>query len=206
MVFVSNDSDGFVTCPPGGPGSPIQEMKTAATQGCGYSSASLETIGHSSGSSTSAATSSAECSRQTSPAQSAPASPRVSDAFSAALPITEEIEPMFHASHPLSRLVRPEFDTIQRTFAGLNVATMWNASENDDARAAVRPSYDTVYGPGSQDTMGCVASWMSTGPGTSESKNLVLFPSGMDRSLVPYMQRIGVLGDYEFVADEAALK
>jgi len=94
---------------------------------------------------------------------------------------------MFPASHPLSRLVRPTFDTIQRTFVGLNVATIWNESENDDARGVFRPSFDTKFGPGSTDMMGCVATWLSTGPDTSETENLVLLPSGMDRTLAPYM-------------------
>jgi hypothetical protein len=133
-----------------------------------------------------------------------------------ALSSESEPEPLFEAGHPLARLVRPSFDSIRRAFAGQYVATIWVDSAEDPSRAGFRPSYDSVYGPGSANVMPCVASWLSTGPAAGPSgggaardanrRNVVLFPEGMDRTLAPWFVSAGLLGEHQLVRNVAAMK
>ena len=129
-----------------------------------------------------------------------------------ALSSHDRTEPLFPDGHPLRRLVRPTFDTIRRAFDGLFVSTIWNDAVEDPKRAGFRPSYDSLLGPGSSTMMPFVAAWMSTGP-TREGApapparpNVVLFLEGMDRSLVTWATRAGLLGRHEFVTSVPAMK
>lgn len=123
-----------------------------------------------------------------------------------ALTSADRVEPLFPADHPLRRLVRPTFDTIRRALRGKYVATIWNDSAIDPSRAGFRPSYDSLFGPGSASVMSFVATWLSTGPGTEEGGNVVLLPEAIDHTLIDYARGAGLLGAFEIVPSVAALK
>lgn len=119
-----------------------------------------------------------------------------------ALTSTDRVEHLFPEGHALRRLVRPTFDTIRRTFRGVDVSTIWVDEDYDPKRAGYRPSYDKLYGPGAALVMTFVGSWLSTGAGAHPEGNRVLLPKGIDRTLIAYAQRIGLLGDVAFVGDK----
>jgi hypothetical protein len=119
-----------------------------------------------------------------------------------ALTSTDRVEVLFPEGHPLHRLVRPTFDTIRRTFRGIDVTTIWVDEDYDPKRAGFRPSYDKIYGPGAALLMTFVASWLSTGAGEHAEGNRVLVPAGIDRTLIAYAQRIGLLGEVAYVGDK----
>lgn len=123
-----------------------------------------------------------------------------------ALTSPEQVEPLFADGHPLRRLVRPTFDTIRRTFRDLCVSAIWIDDSYDPSREGFRPSYDKLYGPGSASMMPFVASWMSTGRGDHPDDNLVLLPADVDRTIVEYARRIGLLGAHAYVGDIHQLK
>jgi hypothetical protein len=117
--------------------------------------------------------------------------------------------PIFPEGHALRRLVSPTFDTIRRSLAGMFVATIWLDGDADPKRQGFRPSYDGQYGPGSSSMMPFVAAWLSTGPGSEadgNAGNVVLFLEGMDPTLIPWAERAGVLGPYEWVSGVPAMK
>ena len=116
-------------------------------------------------------------------------------------------EPLFPEGHPLRRLVRPTFDSLRRSLAGMFVATIWVDADEDPTRAGFRPSYDSLRGPGSAHMMPFVAAWLSTGPGSEESGgNVVFFTEGMDQTLVAYAKRVGLLGAHQLVPGVRAMK
>lgn len=119
---------------------------------------------------------------------------------------TDQAEPLFAEGSALRSLVRPTFDTIRRAMADCVVSTIWVDSDLDPSREGFRVSYDKLYGPGSTLVMPFVASWMSTGPGEHPRSNTVLLPSGIDRTLVDYAQRIGLLGRVAYVDGLDSLK
>ncbi|MBI2389298.1 MAG: hypothetical protein HYV09_06845 [Deltaproteobacteria bacterium] len=127
-----------------------------------------------------------------------------------ALTSSDEVEPLFAEGHPLRRLVRPTFDTIRRTFRDLCVSAIWIDDSYDPSREGFRPSYDKLYGPGSASMMPFVASWMSTGHdadhGALRDDNLVLLPADVDKTIVEYARRIGLLGAHAYVGDIHELK
>jgi hypothetical protein len=123
-----------------------------------------------------------------------------------ALTSADRVEPLFPADHPLRRLVRPTFDTIRRSLRGKYVATIWNDSAVDPTRAGFRPSYDALFGPGSASVMSFVGVWLSTGPGSDDGGNVVFLPETIDRTLVDYARRVGLLGAFEIVPSVAAMK
>lgn len=123
-----------------------------------------------------------------------------------ALESREQPEPLFADEPALRALVRPTFDSVRRAMADCVVSTIWVDSDLDPSREGFRPSYDKLYGPGSTLVMPFVAAWLSTGPGEHPRSNIVLLPSGIDRTLVAYAQRVGLLGRVEFVDDLASLK
>ncbi len=118
------------------------------------------------------------------------------------------VEPLFPASHPLRSLVRPTFDTIRRTMRGLNLSSIWVDASYDPSREGFRPSYDTLYGPGSTNVMPFTASWLSTGSGTEDDpqRNVVLLPAAIDKTIVEYAQSVGLLGAVEYVSGIDDLK
>jgi hypothetical protein len=119
---------------------------------------------------------------------------------------TDTVEPLFADDPSLKSLVRPTFDTIRRAMAGCVVSTIWVDSDLDPTREGFRVSYDKLYGPGSTYVMPFVASWLSTGPGGDPRSNTILLPSGVDRTLVAYAQRVGLLGHVEYVGDLRSIK
>lgn len=125
-----------------------------------------------------------------------------------ALSSPDRTEPLFPAGHPLARLVRPTFDTIRRSLRGMFVATVWVDGDVDPTREGFRPSYDSVHGPGSAMMMPFVAAWLSTGAGSERhpDANVVLFPRGMDPTLVPWAREVGLLGPFEWVDSVPAMK
>src|SRR5262245_41148514 len=123
-----------------------------------------------------------------------------------ALSSPDRVEPIFPEGHALRRLVRPTFDTIRRSLAGRYVATIWMDAVMDPSRAGFRPSYKTLHGPGAGHMMAFVGTWLSTGPGSEEGGNVVLFPEDMDRTLLDYARRVGLLGASQMVASAAAMK
>jgi hypothetical protein len=54
--------------------------------------------------------------------------------------------------------------------------------------------------------MSFVGAWLSTGPGSEEGGNVVFLPENIDRTLVDYARRIGLLGPFEMVPSVAAMK
>ncbi len=123
-----------------------------------------------------------------------------------ALASSHRAEPLFPEGHPLRALVQPSFDSIRGSMRGMYVSTIWVDSAVDPSRAGFRPSYDDVYGAGSANVMPFVATWLSTGPGSEDGGNVVLMPEGIDRTLVAYMTRVGLLGPHRFVPSVPALK
>jgi hypothetical protein len=123
-----------------------------------------------------------------------------------AISSADRVEPLFPEGHPLRRLVRPTFDTIRRALRGMYVATIWVDSAVDPSREGFRPSYDKLYGPGAASVMAFVGAWLSTGPGSEEGGNVVLFPEGIDTTLLDYAKKIGLLGPFELVPSFAAMK
>ncbi len=119
-----------------------------------------------------------------------------------ALASTDRVEPLFPEGHALRRLVRPTFDTIRRAMRELFVSTIWIDSAIDPARAGYRPSYETMHGPGAGNIMSFVGAWLSTGG----DGNTVLFPEGVDPTLIEYARRIGLLGAFEMVPSVAAIR
>lgn len=120
--------------------------------------------------------------------------------------VPADAERLFAAGHPLHRLVRPTFDTIRASLSGMFVATIWIDADEDPSRAGFRPSYDSVHGPGSSTMMPFLAAWLSTGPGSGEAGNVVLFPEAMDQSMIEYATSVGLLGPFEIVASSRAMK
>lgn len=118
------------------------------------------------------------------------------------------VEPLFPEGHLLHRLVRPSFDSLRASLANVFVATIWIDADEDPSRAGFRPSYDSIHGPGSAMMMPFVAAWLSTGPGSigSPDANVVLFPEGMDPSLIGYALDVKLLGSYELIRSAAAMK
>ena len=88
----------------------------------------------------------------------------------------------------------------------MHVATMWVDGAADPARAGFRPAYDDIYGSGAGNVMSFVAAWLSTGPGSEPDGNVAFFPEGIDRTLLDYARRVGLLGSFELVPGIAALK
>jgi hypothetical protein len=123
-----------------------------------------------------------------------------------ALTSSDRVEPLFPEGHPLRRLVRPTFDTIRRTLRGRYVATIWMDAAMDPARAGFRPSYEALHGPGAGHLMAFVGAWLSTGPGSDDGGNVVLFPEDVDRTLLDYGRRVGLLGACELVAGVTAMR
>ncbi|MBL8684811.1 MAG: hypothetical protein JNK05_36885 [Myxococcales bacterium] len=119
---------------------------------------------------------------------------------------TDTVEPLFADEPALKSLVRPTFDTIRRAMGGCAVSTIWVDSDLDPTREGFRVSYDKLYGPGSTFVMPFVASWLSTGPGEDPRSNIILLPNGIDRTLVAYAQRVGLLGHVEYVGDLRSIK
>src|SRR5262249_14295292 len=123
-----------------------------------------------------------------------------------ALSSPDRVEPLFPEGHQLRRLVRPTFDTVRRSLRDRYVATIWMDAVMDPARAGFRPSYEAIHGPGAGHMMAFVAAWLSTGPGSEDGGNVALFPEDIDKTLLDYAQRVGLLGAYELVASATAMK
>lgn len=114
--------------------------------------------------------------------------------------------PLFPEGHPLRRLVRPTFDSIRRSMGSHYVSAIWVDSGEDPTRAGFRPSYDDRYGPGSVNVMPFIATWLSNAAPLDQGGNVAVLPSAIDRTIVSYMQEIGLCGAVEFVDNTTALK
>ncbi len=119
---------------------------------------------------------------------------------------SDRVEPLFPEGHPYRALVRPTFDTVRRSLAGHWISTIWVDSVQDPSRIGFRPTYDSLYGPGSSNVMPFTATWLSTGPGGHGEGNVIALPEAIDRTAVQFMKDVGMLGDVEFVSSIADMK
>ncbi len=110
---------------------------------------------------------------------------------------------IFPEGHACAALKRPTFHTIRKSMGAHLVSAIWMDSNYFPDRAGYRTSYDEIYGPGSVNVMPFIASWLSSGPGSDGQGNIVLLPAGIDRSIVGYAERIGLLGAHRFVSSLA---
>jgi|GEM_PF-1990761 len=106
---------------------------------------------------------------------------------------------LFPEGHPLAALVAPTFDTVRAAMGRHLVSCIWMDSSYYPERAGYRVCYDELYGPGSTNVMPFIGSWLSTGPGSDGDGNLVVFPAGIDRTLIAYAVDIGLLGPHAFI-------
>jgi len=123
-----------------------------------------------------------------------------------ALRSEDHVEPLFPPGHELRSLVRPTFDTNRRTLRGLYVSAIWVDASHDPSREGFRPSYDSLYGPGSTNVMPFTATWLSTGDRDDPEGNVIALPASIDRTLVDYARSVGLLGAVEYVSGIDELK
>ena len=109
-------------------------------------------------------------------------------------------ERIFGKEHPCFALTRPTFHTVRRSMGDHLVSAIWMDSSYFPERKGFRASYDEQYGEGSVNVMPFIAAWLSSGASGSSAGNTVLFPEGIDRTLVSYAERIGLLGRHRFVS------
>ena len=103
-------------------------------------------------------------------------------------------EEIFQPDHPLSRIVRASYSSICSALSGYDLNLLFNqSSDEDDPRSAFRKDYGTLLGPGMNLIMPTAGAYMC-----SPGKNRVFLPSGTDRTLVAYLQRVGFLGEVVF--------
>ncbi|TSC79197.1 MAG: hypothetical protein G01um101425_697 [Candidatus Peregrinibacteria bacterium Gr01-1014_25] len=101
-------------------------------------------------------------------------------------------------SRPLSIDLPSYTDVTRERLRNVIVSNIW-WEDRLDARRVFRPTMDR-HGPGSHLSMPLSASWMSSGPqADGKDTNVVAFPTGVDRTFVDFMERLGVLGRHTFV-------
>ena len=111
----------------------------------------------------------------------------------------DRAERIFEVGHPCFALTRPTFHTIRRSMGDHLVSAIWMDSSYFPERKGFRASYDEQYGEGSVNVMPFIAAWLSSGPAGPSEGNTVILPGGIDRTLVSYAERIGLLGPHRFV-------
>ncbi len=106
-----------------------------------------------------------------------------------------EPEPFFPAGHPLERLVEGRWTRICEALSPYDIHLRFNQSADDaDRRSAFRLDYSSLLGPGMDLLMPTAGAYMCW-PG----RNRVILPSGTDRTLVEYLQRVGFVGEVVYL-------
>ena len=98
---------------------------------------------------------------------------------------------LFPPGHRLSRLVRASYSSICQALAGYDLNLLFNQSADaSDPRSAFRKDYGALLGPGMNLIMPTAAAYMC-----SPGENRVFLPSGTDKTLAAYLQRVGFMGE-----------
>ncbi len=106
-----------------------------------------------------------------------------------------EPERYFEPGHPLERLVEGRWSRICDALAPYDIHMRFNQSADpSDRRSAFRLDYSSLLGPGMDLLMPTAGAYMCW-PG----RNRVVLPTGTDRTLVSYLQRIGFLGQVVYL-------